>query len=164
MTKLKSLWMMMWLVGCTGGGLNSGETECGSITCSAGQYCADPRFDECTNGCVSDANCADDNVCTDIGIFDEGVCSESANTSPSTQRDGLQECLEACDVFGSCGLPVGEVAQCRDDCPTLSENEQLAVAGCNESSCSNMPTCLGVDCLSDSDCGGNEICLDFTCL
>ncbi len=164
MTMNKYVWMAVWLTACARG-LNSGESECGNVTCAAGQYCLDPTFDDCTNGCVSDANCAGDSVCTDIDFGGEGICSEStAPGTPVTPRDGLQECLAACDLFGTCGLPVADVAQCRDECPTLSENEQLAVAGCNDSSCTNLPTCLGVDCLSTDDCGGGEVCLDYTCL
>ena len=45
---------------------------------------------------------------------------------------------------------------CRNDCPDLSENQQLVVAGCAEGSCSDARTCLDIDCFNDGDCSGGR--------
>ncbi len=41
--------------------------------CQPGQYCSDSDFNECTNGCLSNENCAGDQTC-DLSGGSPGVC------------------------------------------------------------------------------------------
>ncbi len=66
-----------------------GYTECGSFlggeSCSPGQYCEDPTFSECDNGCLSDVNCASNQYCYKTGGQNVGICE---NTRSSYQALG----------------------------------------------------------------------------
>lgn len=165
------------LVGCS---QPKGFTDCGGLTtCQPGQYCLAPGI--CENGCTSDVNCADGQDCANEGdgLDGEGVCidedeDEDEEENEEGEGDGgegedeagnaLDGCLDACTFFQGCGMDAGETAQCRNDCPDLSENQQLAVAGCANDTCSDARTCLGIDCFSDNDCGIDEQCLGNSCL
>jgi len=162
--------LLLWttLLGC-GGDLEKGYTDCGAVTCSPGQYCDGPGM--CENGCTSDANCENGDECViDDEFFNDGVCepevSDTTETDPTeTDGDPLAACRAACDDFQGCGLSPSETAQCRDDCAVLSESEQRAIGNCGgQSSCGATLSCLGVDCFQDSDCGGDEFCVDYDCL
>lgn len=160
------------LIGLTGCIKDKGFTDCSGITCQPGQYCFAPGV--CENGCTSDVNCADGQDCDDEGGgFDEaGVCRDDDSGEEGEGEGGegegeggaLEGCLAACEHFQGCGMSAGDTAQCRNDCPDLSENQQLAVGGCAEGSCSDALTCLEADCFSDNDCGIDEQCVGTSCL
>lgn len=65
-----------------------GYTECGDFlggaTCSPGQYCSDPGFSECALGCLSDVNCASNQMCFKAGSAQVGVC-ENVTSSVATR-------------------------------------------------------------------------------
>lgn len=157
---------------CTGddarpGGGNRGYTDCGGVTCSPGQYCNDPRFAECYDGCLSDANCLENQRCAT-----EASSPTCVNlTTPPPMADagtppagGLAACQAACDHFQTCGLGAADTADCRMGCGGLSPDQQQVVANCNGTACSNVTTCLGIQCLNDSDCGAGQECLSGDCL
>jgi hypothetical protein len=57
MTRVCAVLAILVSVAACGGGasMRSGITDCGDFDkCQAGQYCEDPRFGMCTNGCISD--------------------------------------------------------------------------------------------------------------
>ncbi len=147
-----------------------GFTDCSGVLCQPGQYCWAPGV--CESGCTSDVNCAEGQDCTDEGEgFDgEGVCKDGDDDPPSEGEgegeppDALAGCLAACDHFQECGATPSDTLGCRNDCPDLSENQQLVVAGCGEGSCSEALTCLDIDCFNDDDCGGGEECVGNSCL
>ncbi len=148
-----------------------GFTDCSGVVCQPGQYCFAPGL--CESGCTSDVNCAEGQDCTDEGQgFDgEGVCKDGDDAPNPSEGEGedppddpLEACLAACEYFQSCGAEASDVLGCRNDCPDLSENQQLVVAGCAEGSCSDARTCLDIDCFNDGDCGGGEECVGNSCL
>ncbi len=58
----------------------NGQTECGNCTgstnmCQAGQYCEDAILCICTEGCLSNTNCASDQVCNTAAGYWENVGS-----------------------------------------------------------------------------------------
>ncbi|MCB9745542.1 MAG: hypothetical protein H6740_23385 [Alphaproteobacteria bacterium] len=151
-----------------GGKLEPGYTDCGPTTCSPGQYCAFEGV--CENGCTSDANCLPGTECviTD-DFFNEGECyGNSVDTGRPDDTpsggDPLADCQAACDHFQTCGLGAADASQCRSDCNGLTEDQQIAIGNCEGLTCGATLSCLGVDCFSDSDCGGGQVCLDYTCL
>ncbi len=66
--------------GNDGGTPTGGTTECGpeggSVTCQAGQYCEDPRFAECQNGCLANSNCLSNQTC-DLDDGSPGTCKNN---------------------------------------------------------------------------------------
>lgn len=79
--------VVLGAVACGGsdgtGSTRSGVTDCGEgAKCQAGQYCADPRFSECSVGCLSNTNCAADQKCVSVGDG-VGKCSLDATTPPA---------------------------------------------------------------------------------
>jgi hypothetical protein len=143
-----------------------GFTECSGVTCQPGQFCYAPG--DCQVGCTSDVNCAEGQDCADegSGFSGEGVCRDGGEGEGEGEGEtnAAQACADACDFFQSCGLDAGDTAQCHNDCPDLSENQQRAVAGCAEGSCSDARACLDVDCFNDDDCGVDEQCVGNSCL
>lgn len=148
-----------------------GYTDCSGIECQPGQYCFAPGV--CEAGCTSDVNCAEGQECTDEGegFSGEGVCRDgdpdpepSEGEGEDPPHDALAACLAACDHFQECGATPNDTLGCRNDCPDLSENQQLVVAGCADGSCSETLTCLDLDCFNDSDCGGDEACVGNSCM
>lgn len=148
-----------------------GFTDCSGITCQPGQYCLAPGL--CESGCTSDVNCAEGQGCANEGegFNGEGVCRDGEDPPEPAEGEGepepddpLEACLAACEHFQGCGAEGSDVLSCRNDCPDLSENQQLVVAGCAEGSCSDTLTCLDIDCFNDDDCGSGEECLGGACL
>ena len=60
----------------------SGYTACGDFfasngaqnQCQPGQYCADDTFSKCAQGCLSDVNCAGNQVCSKDPGMQIGIC------------------------------------------------------------------------------------------
>lgn len=59
-----------------------GSTECGSefdgtpSYCQPGSYCANPTFERCVPGCLSDANCYTNELCVKPEGSPTGVCQK----------------------------------------------------------------------------------------
>lgn len=151
--------------------LEQGYTECGSSVCSPGQYCFGGGM--CSNGCTSDANCAEGQSCQDIDdVVGYGTCTESAapaggegegeNEPPPS--DPVAACKAAVDEFQSCGLPAGDAAQWRSDCEQLTEDQAIVISNCGDDVCSDQPSCLGLDCFNDDHCAAGEVCVGNDCL
>ena len=76
-------------LGCSLGGCDDvavrGYTECGRFLggekCAPGQYCADPTFSECANGCLSDVNCASNQYCYKTAGQNVGICENTRTTA-----------------------------------------------------------------------------------
>ena len=105
----------------------NGVTPCGSHpdnqpnSCAAGQYCADEIFSECVNGCLSNSNCADDQICVkDVGV-EAGSC-QAAPTSTS--------CTDVCSKMQAC-IPSTTQAQCDQFCNGANEACKSCVVGEN---------------------------------
>ncbi len=151
-----------------GGGTDEqGYTACGGVTCVPGQYCADSRFSDCTDGCLSDANCLGNQYCDTDAFFPTCLNRDAPPVimdGGPPPVDGLAACQSACDHFQTCGLAAGETAQCRSDCGGLTADQQRAIGNCGDVSCVSVTSCLGVECLSSDDCGFGEECLGFSCL
>lgn len=147
-----------------------GFTDCSGVTCQPGQYCWAPGV--CENGCLSDVNCAADQDCAEEGSgFDgAGVCRDDDGGEGEGEGEGeppgnaLEDCLAACDFFQTCGLGAQDAVGCRNDCPDLSENQQIAVGNCDDSSCGDALVCLGIECFADADCDGDEQCVGSACM
>ncbi len=73
-----------------------GYTECGDfladpgqdILCPPGQYCDDPIFSACADGCLSNENCADDQRCVKADGTQVGSCQAEIKRPASEPRDG----------------------------------------------------------------------------
>lgn len=113
----------------TGGMLDPGVTDCTppglpQVLCQAGQYCEDMVLGMCTNGCLSNANCAADQTCEKAGGANEGTCQNVGGDGPteaefcakllvcdpsgtmeqcSTIYKGTNEGCHTCVVDGNCG-------------------------------------------------------------
>jgi hypothetical protein len=92
---------------------SNGQTDCGNCTgtpnvCQAGQYCEDATFCTCTEGCLSNANCANDQVCN----TGTGYCE---NTSSG------YNCTDLCVKMLSCDTSGVTQAQCEGVCVGFSE-------------------------------------------
>jgi len=135
-----------------------GYTECGDVTCAPGQHCPQPSLSICEEGCLTDANCVAPQIC-DPDALNFRKC---IGATPPT--DSLAACKAACDHFQTCGLAAGETAQCRTDCEGLTEDQRAVIANCDDEACSALPACLGVQCVSNNDCGSGQSCVGYACL
>jgi len=115
-----------------------GFTSCkiGLGQCQPGQYCDD--FDQCQNGCLSDVNCACNQVCNKPAGVNEGTCQAKAEPEPGTETgaetgtpmtgnptesgDPKAVCKELCSAtdFFSCFMP-GELQACFDSCDAATD-------------------------------------------
>jgi hypothetical protein len=116
--------------------------------CQAGQYCADATFSDCVLGCLSNANCADDQSCEkepdDFG-GDVGTCVN--DPTPGTGGNGgmggggttaTPECQAFCDKIGECdGFPLPQ-DECNDFCAVTTEECQVCIAA---ASCADPNPC-----------------------
>ncbi|PIV98938.1 MAG: hypothetical protein COW42_12695, partial [Deltaproteobacteria bacterium CG17_big_fil_post_rev_8_21_14_2_50_63_7] len=101
--------MSLAFVGCDDGNsiAPSGATDCGSNTCSAGQYCEDPTFSTCSNGCLANTNCSSDQECVKAAGEQVGSCQNktSSGTCPATPCGSGQVCSNGTCVTQTTGCP-----------------------------------------------------------
>ncbi len=130
--------------------LQPGYTECGTIKCSPGQFCDDPRFSACLNGCLSNVNCASDQECKKAAGNTDGSCvNKASTTNPPPMGEALAACQAACDKSQTCGyFGPGDVVDCKSGCSQLSGVAQQALADCvkNASCTSTLPSCFNSNC------------------
>lgn len=94
--------------GETGDEPGQGITDCTppsltKLVCQAGQYCADAFLGACENGCLSNDNCAADQVCEKAPGEDVGSCQNTGSSGPTE--------AEFCSKLLTCD-PSGTMAQC----------------------------------------------------
>lgn len=84
--------------GATSGSARDGETRCGDgdrmRTCPANQYCSNAYFGLCDAGCVSDANCASEQLCVKAAGRNNGTCQRgdrNAANNASSMTETSQE-------------------------------------------------------------------------
>lgn len=111
--------------GATGGsGAADGSTQCGmdgvSQTCAAGQYCSDPRFTECSLGCLSNTNCAGDQTCVVASGQSVGECQNNETTPGGPAEDAFCGKLSACQISIDC---VGAFSASSVECRTCIVDE-----------------------------------------
>lgn len=148
-------------------------TNCGGVSCQAGQYCADDRFGRCENGCLSDGNCADNQFCDKTqhpDPFDDNVGScenEEATRMMPPSTDELARCKQACTILTGCSaISAADAVECNNGCTTASEAQRKAVADCvGEWDCGGgIPACTNIECGPAYPCGAGENCVGGTCL
>ena len=130
--------LLMVVAGCGGGGSTCNEKtkgyvdcEIGGMQCQPGQYCGRDVVGApvCVNGCLSDANCGCNQVCTKTAGQNEGVCSLHA--AMAVCGDGVcdvgetpQSCPGDCHVGAVCGDGVCAASEsgatCPKDCPDVA--------------------------------------------
>lgn len=108
-----------------------GFTYCGDFLdetyCQPGQYCEDATFSKCEPGCLSSANCSDDQVCVKSNNQDIGTCQNKGKQTPPPngttscgERGGEPVMCQAgqyCEspTFGRCELGCLSNANCAID-------------------------------------------------
>lgn len=123
----------------------NGQTPCGSFpddqpkTCQAGQYCADEIFSECVNGCLSNTNCASDQVCDKPAGLDVGTCQGEGTTV---------SCADVCAKLQACDPSITQ-AQCDQFCAGTNETCKSCVVGANCPALNEGTTCM-------AECGVQE--------
>ena len=176
------------LAACTGGELDlpqpapdagttppaeRGFTDCGNDTsfpvkCQPGQYCQSPVFRRCESGCLSDTNCANNQICDKATSAQVGVCQNTTAPACSASQPcpSGQTCVNgtcrttttpACGasqpcpsgqtcVNGTCTTPPPST-QCTprpdglDGCPSLSLCEDTDGPGPQAPACQTFPAC-----------------------
>ena len=97
--------------GSSSSGASKGSTQCGTQTCSPGNYCEDARFDRCSTGCASEVNCSDGETCVKGSGQDTGSCRATApapTQAPTSTQSPAGECSKMPAFDSSCsgaGLP-----------------------------------------------------------
>jgi hypothetical protein len=124
-----------------------GFTTCGlgSVKCQPGQYCDD--FQQCQNGCLSDVNCACNQVCSKPAGVNEGTCvaepvdddtgapmtggATDPTADPTEAGDPKELCKEYCSLtdFFSCYMP-GDLQACFDACDAASDAQIEQYSNC----------------------------------
>ncbi len=133
------------------GTTHTGITDCGNFPdgpkqCQAGQYCSDEGFSECSNGCLSNNNCASDQTCQKPGSEDVGICENNVTGPVSSCGNGVCEagessttCAPDCQATAVCGNGVCEVGEnsssCAVDCQTSTCGNGVCDSGETETSC-----------------------------
>lgn len=145
-------WIPVALVSLFLGGcsvvLPPGQTDCGGtgIICQAGQYCADPTFGTCENGCLSNDNCSDDQTC-DLDGGSPGTCvnigggggggtsDDDTGGGGGDSSENLDVCQDACDDLDFFCVEEGEatgqdLTDCAEACVDGSPSDRSAQAQC----------------------------------
>jgi hypothetical protein len=129
-------------------GEDQGYTECGDFLsggvfesnyCQPGQYCVDPTFSECADGCLSNENCAEDQRCVKGDGTNLGTC-QNAVKHPATQPR-MEQTTEG--GVTPCGTSFGQAISCQPG--QFCADQRI-------SSCE-----LG--CLSDFNCADSQLCI-----
>jgi len=125
-------------------GSANGVTPCGAFdgspkSCPAGQYCADETLSICENGCLSNTNCADDQLCQKDPGYDVGTCQ---NTGSAVSCADLCAKLQACD-------PAITQAQCDQACAGLNDTCKSCIVGANCTELNDGTACY-------AECGVSE--------
>lgn len=133
----------------TGGACDSathGFTACNGAgnDCQPGQYC---QGVECTVGCLSDVNCACNQVCDTAASVCKNVGGTSGPSTSATTGGGvpITTCDEACDRGHTCGhLTAADTTSCKQQCPMLPADIQAAFIMCVDiaTDCADVKTCL----------------------
>ncbi|MGC4115015.1 MAG: hypothetical protein QM765_10475 [Myxococcales bacterium] len=96
-----------------GGRPGNGRTACGEEVCEPGQYCQDPTYGMCWQGCASDENCARGQKCHHTAADPRGTCGAPGAsdgdicTQAGTKCDGnVLVCYygDVTDTAGTCRL------------------------------------------------------------
>lgn len=85
----------------------SGQTECGQLTCQAGEYCSNGL---CENGCLANTNCASDQTCVKEGSANIGACKNKTNAATGPTLEQFCAKGDTC----SAGLTAAECKQLFD--------------------------------------------------
>ncbi|MGQ0508399.1 MAG: hypothetical protein ACT4TC_24125 [Myxococcaceae bacterium] len=162
-----------------------GLSVCGNFgdICQPGQYCSDPRFSRCTNGCLSDVHCGCGQRCIKDQGVDQGSCQaveapKSTSTEPASAE--LKRCEAACDRAQECRYySVGDVVQCKFGCSSVEDVVRKAIADCvsttTKTSCGpTLPSCFNESCGNGLfvccgvgapyTCSGDKTCVGHQCL
>ncbi|HVZ36678.1 MAG TPA: hypothetical protein VG963_29820, partial [Polyangiaceae bacterium] len=102
-------------------------TPCGVQTCSAGQYCDNSL---CSNGCLSDDNCASNQSCDKQAGENVGTC-QTHGTADKDCPAYVRKCV-------ACG---GDNDECQRQCDVANAECTSCVvsqSGCILSSCINL--------------------------
>lgn len=130
-----------------------GFTECNLMTCQPGQYCGLG----CANGCLSDVNCACNQVCDKLAGQDVGTCVARApeptgTTGAATTADPTEgvnpwamQCEHDCDGLNTfmCFQP-GDLQTCYDRCVDVTQAQVAQFENCvagNLGNCTKMIAC-----------------------
>lgn len=149
-----TLCLSILLAACGG---DRGSTSCGVQTCQAGQYCLNLA---CVPGCLSNANCAEDQVC---GLSDGdpiGACQNKDQPMPMMSEVITDpKCKTMFDKLVQCGLFTwDEGIAAQNICTKLNAQQLQTLSDCStawDCSGSTAPACLG------SLCGGKYACKPF---
>ncbi len=128
------------LLANTGEDARPGFTECGDFLadfdelnyCQPGQYCEDPTFSECREGCLSDVNCAQEQRCIKSTGQNLGVCQATIRRFPEGSRAGVTPC----------GTSFGDQLVCQPGQYCEDSRFNRCILGC----------------LSDANCLSNQSC------
>ena len=141
-----------------------GFTGCGlgSVKCQPGQYCDD--FQQCQNGCLSDVNCACNQVCSKAAGVNEGTCTAKPvdddtgtpmtgdatmdpTANPTEGGDPKAVCKAGCSTtdFFSCYQP-GDLQACFDACDAATDAQIEQYVNCFS---------MTVECAALVDCEKN---------
>lgn len=107
----------------------------------------------------------DDDGDEDIDCRDPDCSTECAGGEGEGEGDPPPDdntCDGYADHAETCGLSASNAEAIRQQCDTLSQDEQEAIIACNTSeSCSEFRSCSGVECFQDVDCpAARPDCID----
>ncbi|MDI1482666.1 hypothetical protein QHF84_38950 [Polyangium sp. y55x31] len=137
----------------------------GEVFCSPGQHCADPSLSVCEEGCLTDDNCDPSQMCDPNAAAPRQCIDRPTSDAETPMFDSLAGCKAACDHFLDCGLDADEAAQCRTDCEGFTVDQQTDLAHCGDDvACADLPSCLGVQCVSTNDCQNDQSCVENACV
>jgi len=122
------------------GSASDGTTQCGmdgiSETCAAGQYCSEPRFAECSNGCLSNSNCSGDQTCSIPSGESVGACENNQTTPDGPTEQAFCEKLTACQVPDNCSQAfAASSVECRECIVEENCTDILDFDGACDSAC-----------------------------
>ncbi|HVJ89717.1 MAG TPA: hypothetical protein VM580_07915, partial [Labilithrix sp.] len=134
--------------------MKQGFISCGpegiAVTCQPGTYCSDPTILDCTEGCVSNANCGCGEVCTGGSCVTASVCGDGKCTGGEDASSCPADCTSnpcgngVCDAGESFGT-------CSEDCaPPNPCGNGVCDAGESFGTCPE-------DCAPPNPCG-NGVC------
>jgi hypothetical protein len=134
--------------------LGVGFTVCGSATCQPGQYCYDSNTSFCSNGCLSNVNCAADQTCD----------TSSGHTGTCRNKGGDVTPPETCTPTPTFNDECGQMALCLD----VSQTDYTHVYKCVETTpCEGSGQCqpgaTGAVCNDGYLPAKGKICLPGSC-
>lgn len=153
----------------------TGKTACGTfgpdaVFCNNNQHCVDQVLNRCEDGCTSDENCVEAQVCVKTGNASVGACQNKMSTpaDPCTQItcDAGKVCRDGACVVASTDPCDGVTCDAGKVCSggACVTTDPCAGVSCDAGKVCSNGACVATDPCAGVSCDAGKVCRDGACV